>query len=427
MVFELNNSPPTDTYDEDISKIFYQECFPVSNRLGTSFTSTVQYSFSNVGNTFWIPNQSYCEMRLKLCLRTQSGTNLPLNPGSGIYPAYNLPAMPWSSFQHQMANTTIDATYQYAQTDTVNKRKYYTKSVKESWGTVLFLDSDPVTRLYNSSYSSSGLNAGYLSTTVLFRPSAGLFATDAYVPGSASHQLFLQVDPNWKTKVIESVNRSCTPGTDYDVEVEDLRFLAAMCNVDDQPVNNGSHYISFSASETSLVNCNNTTNNIYFNIKPSTNKISVFLQNANSGVDTQFSCANFNPSGIANMLSFVPRSQLAGNIQPITDIQLYSNSGVMFYQYQRAYLDYVQSCNYTVSDVGNETFDAWMYKQGPIFCYRFPKGNSLGGAAQLVETINFISTFKPDNINAWVFSEYNRVLKLDYVNGELNSVVVEDL
>ena len=432
--FSLNSDPTIQNPDGRVIKKEWLKVYPVANRTGDNFVSNCQFEFQNSGKQYFVPSQSYIQIKLKLCgLSGGTGTanETLLRDTSGIYPAFNIGAQFWTTYSHQINNIVVDRADQLSQTDTCAKRLFVADDARKTWGQVSCLEPNRTTRLLNSGYDVSGYNAGSVINDIVWRPSLGLFATGEYIPPTARHLLEFVVDANWKRKVVEATLSNVAPdvSTGYKVEVQEIIFYACMMS-GDVPTANGNHYIQFGASECQFQALTSTTNNLFYQLKPSTNKISTFVQSALVGSNTLFSSGILDGSGQSLNQTLVPRQAFGTSIQPQPDIDLASTSvgtagGTQSVQYnfRRAYYDMAQTQYWTEEDNGNESYADWL-KLGAIFSYKHCRAPDDQSSSLMV-----YSTYNttPNNLNLWVYSQYDRILNLTYQNGNLVAVQVEDV
>lgn len=424
--FALKSTPSVEREDKIIVKKEYIKVYPQSNRTGSNFASNVLFEFQNSGKQYFYPAESYMVVRLKL-VGDLSGSPVLLRDTSGIYPAFNIGANFWSTYSHQINNTVVDRSDMLPQQDAINKRLNLTREAKQTWGTVSCLESNRTLRLRNSGFDISGVYQGTGIVDLEWRPSLGLFATDDVVPPSCRHLLEFVVHPDYKKRIVEATS-SLTAGSvgHYDANVEEIYFMACMVNVD-APVPNGNHYINFGASEISFQSITSTTNNLFFTVKPSTRKISTFLQSSLAGTNTIFPPSKFDASGQSLNLTLVPRQTFGSSQQPNIDIDLkFDNSGAVGQEtnFRRAFYDYNQASNYTTDDVGAEEYIDWRNNLGAVFTYKHDRDPS-----DTSTTLMVYSTLSktPFDCNLYVYSEYDRLLNLQYSNGQCVAVMVEDI
>ena len=429
--FSLNSDPTIQNPDGRVVQKQWLKVYPVANRTGDNFASNIQFEFQNSGKQYFVPSQSYVQIKLKLVgLSGGTGTanETLLTDTSGIYPAFNIGAQFFSTYSHQVNNVVIDRADQLSQTDTCAKRLFASNEARKTYGSVSCLEPSRRQRLYYSGFDASGHNAGSGINDIIWKPTLGLFATGDYVPPTAKHILEFVVDSNWKRKVVESIYANVAPDTStgYKVEVQEVIFYACMLS-GDVPAPNGNHFIQFGASECQLQALTSTTNNLFFSLKPSTNKITAFVQSSLVGSNTLYSSGRFDGSGQSLNQTIVPRQAFGTSVQPQPDIDLASsNLGLASgqqYNFRRAFYDMAQTQYWTEEDEGNEDYENWL-KLGAVFSYKHCRApDDQSSSLMLYSTYNTT----PVNLNQWVFSQYDRVLNLQYNNGSLVAVVVEDV
>lgn len=427
--FSLNSDPTIVNVDGRAVAKQYQKVYPTANRTQGNFASNVVFEFQNSAKQYFVPCESYFQIRLKL-VGLSGTTEVLLRDASGIWPAFNIGSQFFSVYSHNINGTIVDRADQLSACDTAVKRLLLADEARKTWGQVSCLEPNRTTRLLNSGFDISGYNAGAGQNDIIWRPSLGLFATDQLIPPTCRHTLELVVDPNWKKKVIEAT-REMNPGDSgtYNVSVEEIVFYACMMSAD-VPAPNGNHYIQFSASEVNFQALTSATNNLTYTLKPSTNKISTFVQSSLAGTNTLYSSGIFDGSGIALKQSLnqtlVPRQSFGSSVQPSPDIDLTSTSlgtaGGSQYNWRRAFFDYIQTQGWD-DETGNEDYKDWV-ALGPIFSYKH-----LRSPDDQSSTLQVYSTYtaKPENLNLYVYSTYDRMLNLQYNNGVCVAVQVEDL
>ena len=184
--FQLNSNPVVAREDAGVVKKEFVKIYPTSNRTGTAFTSNVDFEFENSGKQYFCPAQSYIQLRLQFYGQTGSGTYVLLNDASGIFLTWNAGAAFWATYSHQLNNTVVDRADQFTSQDNCAKRLLDSVVIRDTYGTVSCLETNRVTRLYNSGFDGSGYSfgngVGAGTNDIIYRPSLGLFATTDLIP-----------------------------------------------------------------------------------------------------------------------------------------------------------------------------------------------------------------------------------------------------
>lgn len=431
--FQLNSNPVVAREDAGVVKKEFVKIYPTSNRTGTAFTSNVDFEFENSGKQYFCPAQSYIQLRLQFYGQTGSGTYVLLNDASGIFLTWNAGAAFWATYSHQLNNTVVDRADQFTSQDNCAKRLLDSVVIRDTYGTVSCLETNRVTRLYNSGFDGSGYSfgngVGAGTNDIIYRPSLGLFATTDLIPPSARHLISFQVDTNWQRKIIESTVQNYTPNSNnsYYVQVQDIIFYAAMLSADMPPAN-GPHFINFGASECQFQAVTSTTNNLFFNVKPSSNKLTTFIQSSLVGSNTLNPAGYMDASGgFSSTMTLFPRIQFGSVVLPQPDINLYNtNIGTTtgdWSYWKDAYYQTIQANGWSTDELGPESFPTWLML-GPLFSNKFDRDPSDQSTTVMVYC-TFSTT--PTNVNLWLFSQYERSLCLQYSNGRCVNVTVEDI
>ena len=198
---------------------------------------------------------------------------------------------------------------------------------------------------------------------------------------TSRHLISFQVDTNWQRKIIESTVQNYTPNSNnsYYVQVQDIIFYAAMLSADMPPAN-GPHFINFGASECQFQAVTSTTNNLFFNVKPSSNKLTTFIQSSLVGSNTLNPAGYMDASGgFSSTMTLFPRIQFGSVVLPQPDINLYNtNIGTTtgdWSYWKDAYYQTIQANGWSTDELGPESFPTWLML-GPLFSNKFDRDPS---------------------------------------------------
>ena len=415
--FTQNSDPIIN--DDQVDSWFFPKVYPMSNKTGTAFSGTVQFQFSQ--NAFFVPSKSYLYAKVKLCRTDASGVEQLLVNTSGIYININPVANLFSTYTHTINSVQATRVDNFAQEDTLNKRLTWSKQVKETWAYASLMDASGATRNSSAGYLTS------LTNVIPFKFSSGIFQSELMIP-NAMHQIDLQIDPNYKYAFVQNASGTTYDPTalvsSYKVSVDDLYLVPCFCLNKSAPVYNGSHYIPYSASETSFQAITSTTNQLSFTVPPSTNKANVFFQTSLAGSSNLYSKSRFTDgSGAVLLLTRQPRINIGPLTVPSEDRNL-AYSATEISGWSDSFYESVAIANDYVSDsYGNETYPEWLSGFGPVFSQSLERGDDRTTLLRL--NTNFTST--PSNQNVWVQSVYDVVIAIQYQNGEVVSVSTETL
>ena len=234
--------------------------------------------------------------------------------------------------------------------------------------------------------------------------------------GAGDYRLRVVPSPNWKTSVIESIMDSAVYGTDYDVEITDVKFYYFS---DKSEIPDDSYYLHLSEM---LVQNKPYNNSLQFSVPSSTYGLCVFLQASDAGVNTKNSVSKFK-TALDEDLTLKTIQVTYGNITK-TAVSYQSNYGPNTNQLQQRYLETYQYLNNSSLQItGVESFDDFL-KSG-VICYFNYERDSENRATEVQVLTNY--TTAPFNAKLFVVSFYRSTISYTTKGGSIVSVACANI
>jgi hypothetical protein len=273
-----------------------------------------------------------------------------------------------------------------------------------------------------SVYRKVDPESGRYKQKVIWQPPIGIF--NSYQPiNSADMKFSLNPNANYKTAAVQSSQSAKVPGTDYLLNVLNVRFYACqvklampMNSIVDMPINE---------IQVQNKNLNNGRNsNLDFIVPPSTYGIAIFFQSNSAGTNTLLP-----PTTFSSSKNYLPVGAPAGgyNVANLESLQVtYGGVSKTSTLYTSAYNDeknfavqrWIESLAYASNwnnPGGAENFNDWI--RSPTYFYDFSRDKADSSSYVNVQ-INFNGNQEP-NTNCFIAAFYTRLVRAEYANGQL--------
>ena len=229
--------------------------------------------------------------------------------------------------------------------------------------------------------------------------------------GAGDYRLRCVPSPTWKTSIVESVMNSAAYGTDFGIEITDVKFYYFG---DKSEIPDDSYYLHLNEI---LVQNKPYNNSLQFSVPSSTFAITAFLQASDAGTNTKNSISAFK-SALNEDLTLQTIQITYGNVTK-TSTSYQSNYGANLNQLQQRYLEtYTYLNNATLGITGVETFEDWM-QAGPIFHFNVER-DSENRATELQIITNY--TTLPANSKLFIVAWYRTTTNYITKSGSIVSV-----
>jgi len=271
-------------------------------------------------------------------------------------------------------------------------------------------------------YRKADPESGRYKQKVIWQPPIGIF--NSYQPiNSADMKFSLNPNANYKSAAVQSSQSAKVPGTNYILNVLNVRFYACqvklampMNSIVDMPIN------EIQVQNKNLGNGQNS--NLDFIVPPSTYGIAIFFQSNAAGTNTLLP-----PTTFLSSKNYLPVGAPAGgyNIADLQSLQVtYGGVSKTSTLYTSAYNDstnfavqrWIESLSYASNwnnPGGAENFNDWI--RSPVYYYDFSRDRTDSSSYVNVQ-INFNQAQEP-NTNCFIAAFYTRLVRAEYANGQL--------
>jgi len=261
---------------------------------------------------------------------------------------------------------------------------------------------------------------------VAFQPPVGIFQHDG-VLGAGDYRFQLNPNANYKKSAVEAISALATIGTgiaitNYNIEVEDMKFYAGMINTEIPNQIEDLHL------KECLVQSKTATNNttLEFSVPSSTFGLAVWAQSNDAGSNpqvppTMFKCKDDSDLKLTQIqITYAnvtkPSTKWSSEFDPIDqNIGNATSSNLMVQRYH----DTLAESGLGSNPAGCETLNEYL-KRGPIYYYSFERDAS-NMATQVQLQINF-STLEAD-AKVFLGAFYTRSTRITTSNGMVASVI----
>jgi hypothetical protein len=271
-------------------------------------------------------------------------------------------------------------------------------------------------------YRKADPESGRYKQKVIWQPPIGIF--NSYQPiNSADMKFSLNPNANYKSAAVQSSKSAKVPGTDYILNVLNVRFYACqvklampMNSIVDMPINE---------IQVQNKNLNNGQNsNLDFIVPPSTYGIAIFFQSNAAGTNTLLPPTTFSssknylpvgaPPGGYNIADLQSLQVTYGGVSKTSTLYTsdYNNSTNFAVQRWIESLSYASNWN---NPGGAENFNDWI--RSPVYYYDFSRDRTDSSSYVNVQ-INFNQAQEP-NTNCFIAAFYTRLTRAEYANGQL--------
>lgn len=271
-------------------------------------------------------------------------------------------------------------------------------------------------------YRKADPESGRYKQKVIWQPAIGLMNSYQAI-NSADMKFSLNPNANYKLAAVQSSKSAKVPGTDYILNVLNVRFYACqvklampMNTIVDMPINE---------IQVQNKNLNNGLNsNLDFIVPPSTYGIAIFFQSNAAGTNTLLP-----PTTFSSSKNYLPAGAPVGgyNIADLNSLQVtYGGVSKTSTLYTSRYDDntnfavqrWIESLSYASNwnnPGGAENFNDWI--RSPVYYYDFSRDRTDSSSYVNVQ-INFNQAQEP-NTNCFIAAFYTRLTRAEYANGQL--------
>lgn len=246
---------------------------------------------------------------------------------------------------------------------------------------------------------------------VLWQPPIGIFQ-HAEPMGAGDYRFSLNPNSGFKKACVESLGGGLVAGTDYDINVKDVKLYIATVKTD----------IPKSVSTMSLMEMLVQTkpavaNRSYeFTVPSSTVALCFFVQSGDAGFNNQSSPTMFKcKDGSQNNLQSL-QITYANTTKPSTrwDSAFVGNTN----QFQQRYIDDLTECRLIQSEGGAESFGDWL-QRGPYYYYTFHRDQD-DKSTQVQLSLTY-TALEPD-AQLFLIAMYSRVTEITVDSGIVQQV-----
>lgn len=234
--------------------------------------------------------------------------------------------------------------------------------------------------------------------------------------GAGDYRLRVVPSPNWKTSIVESIMDSAVYGTDYDVEITDIKFYYFS---DKSEIPDDSYYLHLNEM---LIQNKPYNNSLQFSVPSSTYGLCVFLQASDAGTNTKNSVSKFK-TALNEDLTLRTIQVSYGNVTK-TAVSYQSNYGPNTNQLQQRYLETYQYLNNSSLQItGVESFEDFL-KSG-VICYFNYERDSDSRCTEVQVLTNYSTA--PVNAKLFVVSFFRSTISYTTTGGSIVSVATANV
>jgi hypothetical protein len=512
---------------EGLSNFRYVPSRPLSDKTLNNFSSLVQIGCQVPANAVMLPNKSYLSVKFRVAACIAANTslnplavNIPNNddtaPTTSLALSSNPVACLFNKASVRLQDTTVSSVEEYAG---LCQMTTFTSETKSTLDTVMSTEPSYVfgqKRLdpfgttgavaYNPSIDYWGNTTSYriskhskwgqvgmaapwgLSTRfrLAHRPCLSIFQSEQHLPPGSNLLLQLNVDNNWRNRVISGIrgngnagpagiNTSWTVNGTFPpvaantvaIEIQDIVLMTCLVDVNlSIPKSISVRYTQF-FSTTQALN-QSSQQNLQFRLPPGTEAIYLAFYNGLTGTNTFNAPTDFSVNDILlnlqqidiisggvsypytyyNILQFVgyqgtpsafpvvngeqqtillQASSSTSNIINRTNVQTYADTDTVdLDDVTRAYMDYLNGTDSTVEATGAPmSLIEWMYN--PIFAHKLvtPAGDR---TQDISVRLKFRVGLQTSNVQMLLVAKYASMVNMNFTDhGTLDSVSVDNL
>jgi hypothetical protein len=246
---------------------------------------------------------------------------------------------------------------------------------------------------------------------VLFQPPIGIFQHHEPM-GAGDYRFSLNPNSNFKKACVESTRDPLTPGTSFDITVQDVKLYIATVKTN-IPKSITNLALVEMLVQTKPASANRTYE---FTVPSSTLSLCFFVQSGDAGSNTQsppttFKCKDRSQNNIESL-----QITYANMTKPSTRWDSEFKDGIN--KFQQRYIDDLTECRLIESDGGAESFGEWL-QRGPYYFYSFNRDRE-DKSTQVQLSAQFTSI--EADAQMFLVAMYSRVTEISVDEGIVQSV-----
>ena len=246
---------------------------------------------------------------------------------------------------------------------------------------------------------------------VLFQPPIGIFQHHEPM-GGGDYRFSLNPNSNFKKACVEHPTGALDPGTNFDLEVQDVKLYIATVKTS-IPKSITNLALVEMLVQTKPANANRTYE---FTVPSSTLSLCFFVQSGDAGSNTQsppttFKCKDSSQNNLKSL-----QITYANMTKPSTRWDSEFKDGTN--KFQQRYIDDLTECRLIESDGGAESFGEWL-QRGPYYFYSFNRDRE-DKSTQVQLSAQF-TTIEADS-QMFLVAMYSRVTEISVDDGMVQSV-----
>jgi hypothetical protein len=400
------------------TNLTYVQRPPDKSVQGAAFSEgDITFDFTVGGNRWWIPSKTHFVIRAKVEKFGAAGG--AIDDSDKAAPAQLFAANLFQACDFRIEGRSVSkVSNRVAQVQAIKQR--LTKSIawRGSVGASLNFDlPEHKDRLEAVSSDSSGRP----DLEVVWQPPCAIFDQDTPLP-PGNYSIVLTPNTNYQKAAIYADDTTDDKGK---VTVGQMHLYIAQVDGMTPPAD-FTYYLDLQEVDCTPQSIKNLSEQLEFNVKPSTYALTVAMQSSNAGADQRYSQTQFTnrattAAGVTSddHLGLTQlRIQYASQTQPSPDANPNYAAGIDYMS--RMYSDTMLNSNMYFSLGGVEDKKSWL-AQGPVFHYTFLKPQ--GDTSKHV-SVSF--TYKTATAaNLLLFSWYSNIAQITYSQGRITGTQVE--
>jgi len=244
-----------------------------------------------------------------------------------------------------------------------------------------------------------------------FQPPIGIFDHAAPM-GSGDYRIQLNPNANFETSIVETLRPNAVHGTDYKVEVLDIKFYVAIIKAS---IPSGVEKLHLMEAQVQSKTAP-ASGTLDFTVPSSTRAISIFVQSGTAGANpnlppTMFKCVDGSEKNLTSL-----QITYANTTKPSTRWE--SSFSATDNKLQQRYIDTQIESGMLHNPGGCESFGDWL-KRGPLVHYSFAKDSEdRSTQVQLSTTYDALEA----GANLFIVAWYTRAVEITTSNGAVVEV-----
>jgi len=260
------------------------------------------------------------------------------------------------------------------------------------------------------------------SIQVMYKPPLGIFDYEASM-GAGQYKLSLAPDPNFRLTMVETLIpdfAATGAGRRYDVQIEDIKFYAAIAKLQLPDSIVSLDLREWSAQSKTM---NGASQQLQFRVPQSTDIIYIALQGPAAGSNPAFPPSKF--VGAANSDLNLNLFQVTYGNQTKPQTRWNSEFSGSVNHLRQFYSSQLCETMRSEHDPGVESFNEWLAR-GPVFAFRFDRALN---AHDTEVTVQIEYKGKTDGVDfdnqskCFIICEYRKLTKITHSSGSITQVV----